>query len=92
MAMEKNWDYSNKVEEFHVFKRERVLRSSTANEVSASTEGTMELLNLLIDAIRLSIGGACIITAIVSGLVGLVAGIAGVVDNQNTKRQTIFWQ
>lgn len=52
----------------------------------------MELLNLLIDAIRLSIGGACIITAIVSGLVGLVAGIAGVVDNQNTKRQTIFWQ
>ena len=46
----------------------------------------MELLNLLIDAIRLSIGGACIITAIVSGLVGLVAGIAGVVDNQNTKK------
>ena len=45
----------------------------------------MEFLNLLIEAIRLSIGGASIITAIVSGLVGLVACILCIVGNQNTK-------
>lgn len=44
----------------------------------------MDFLNLWIDAIRLSIGGACIIIAIISGLVGLVAGISCVVDNYNT--------
>ena len=45
----------------------------------------MELLNLWIDAIRLSIGGACIITAIISGLVGLIAGSSGIVDPHATK-------
>lgn len=45
----------------------------------------MDFLNLLIDAIRLSIGGACIITAIISGLIGLIAGISCMIDNQSTK-------
>lgn len=45
----------------------------------------MELLNLWIDAIRLSIGGACIITAIISGLIGLIACISSMIDNQSTK-------
>lgn len=45
----------------------------------------MEFLNLLIGAIRLSIGGACIITAIVSGLIGLIACISGIIDNYDTK-------
>ena len=45
----------------------------------------MELLNLLIDTIRLSIGGACIITAIISGLIGLIACISCMIDKQSTK-------
>ena len=45
----------------------------------------MELLNLLIDAIRLSIGGSCIITATISGLLGLSIGISCMIDNQSTK-------
>ena len=53
--------------------------------MSASTEEPMEFLNLLIEAIRLSIGGACIITAIISGLIGLIACISCMIDNQSTK-------
>lgn len=53
--------------------------------MSASTEETMEFLNLLIEAIRLSIGGACIITAIISGLIGLIACISCMIDNQSAK-------
>lgn len=43
----------------------------------------MDFLNLLIDTIRLSIGGACIITAIISGLFGLVIGISSIVEKRN---------
>lgn len=43
----------------------------------------MDFLNLLIDTIRLSIGGACIITAIISGLFGLVIGISSNVEKRN---------
>lgn len=58
-------------------------RKRTSSE--SEHRGTMELLNLLIDAIRLSIGGACIITAIISGLIGLIACISCMIDNQSTK-------
>ena len=53
--------------------------------MSASTEEAMEFLNLLIEAIRLSIGGACIITAIISELIGLIACISCMIDKQSTK-------
>ena len=48
--------------------------------MSVSTEETMEFLKLLIEAIRLSIGGAGIITAIISGLLGLSIGIYSIVE------------
>lgn len=43
----------------------------------------MEFLNLLIEVIRLSIGGAGIITAIISGLLGLSIGIYSIVEKRN---------
>jgi hypothetical protein len=43
----------------------------------------MEFLKLLIEAIRLSIGGAGIITAIISGLLGLSIGIYSIVEKRN---------
>lgn len=51
--------------------------------MSVSTEETMEFLKLLIEAIRLSIGGAGIITAIISGLLGLSIGIYSIVEKRN---------